>query len=384
MFMLKVGIDLSNIRSGGGVTHIKEILCSLNAEENNVKFVVVWGGDNTLNQLEDRPWLIKKRESWLNRSIIFRLIWQRFFLTKKVKNEKCDILFVPGGSYHGNFAPFVSMSQNLLPFEKAEINRYRYSKFYFKLLLLQFGQIRTFERSNGVIFLTNFARDRVFQYCRLKNTIVINHGINPKFFHPPKAQLEISSFNVSKPMRLLYVSFIGEYKHQWNVVEAVKLLKEKGYPVEITFIGEPTEKKAFKKFQDALDRLDPERRIVSFYPNIPYNDVHTFYLESDIFIFASSCETFGQILTEAMASGLPIVCSNMSAMPEILGDSGVYFNPLDPNDLENSLVSLIESRELRSNMANSAYKKSLSFNWELASKETFKYINQVYRDFNKI
>lgn len=381
--MIKVGIDLSNIRSGGGVTHIREILLSFQPEKNNIKSVIIWASGNTLNQIENRPWLIKIEESLLNRSLFFRIYWQRFHLTKKVKKANCDILFVPGGTYRGNFEPFVTMSQNLLPFEPEEINRYKFSLFYFKLFLLRFAQLETFKKANGVIFLTEYARKKVLEYNNIKNTIIIPHGINKKFFHKPKIQKEIIYYSKNNPIKLLYVSFIGEYKHQWNVVEAIKSLYDRGFPIKITFIGSPSEKKAYNKFKNSIRKADPKNVYINYFSNIPYNDIQSYYQESDIFIFASSCEAFGQILTEAMANGLPIVCSNLSAMPEILKDNGLYFNPLDPFDIENSIEQIIASKIKRTQKSEGAYLKSKKFSWNLTSELTFNYINNIYLENKK-
>ena len=69
--------------------------------------------------------------------------------------------------------------------------------------------------------------------------------------------------------------------------------------------------------------------------------------ESDIFIFASSSETFGISLLEAMALGLPIVCSNKSSLPEILDDGGLYFDPNNHIELYNQINKLIKNKKLR-------------------------------------
>ncbi|TGL99809.1 glycosyltransferase family 1 protein [Leptospira jelokensis] len=378
---MKVGIDLSNIRSGGGLTHIKEILKVLDPAKFNVDTIIVWGGKKTLDELDNQNWLIKIEESLLNKSILFRVFWQKYILTKRVTKENCHILFVPGGSYSGNFKPFVTMSQNLLPFEPAEINRYKFSIFYFKLHFLKFVQRNTFKKANGVIFLTEFARKRVLDFVEIQNSTIVHHGINPVFFKAPKKQKKFTKYDSNSVIRLLYVSFIGEYKHQWNVIEAVRNLREKGYSIELTFIGAPSEKKAFKKFQKAIQLFDSKQEFVNYYPNVSYSEIHSFYEKADLFVFASSCETFGQILTEAMASGLPILCSQLSAMPELLGRFGKYFDPINVNSLEVSLMEFIDSFEERTTFSEGAYEEAKKFNWRKASDMTFSFITHTYKEF---
>lgn len=371
-----LGIDASNIRGGGGVTHLVEILRVADPIQFNFHKVIIWGGSETLSKIEDHSWLEKVIEPLLNKSLLHRTYWQKFRLSKLAYSAGCNILFIPGGSYSGKFKPFVTMSQNLLPFEWKEICRYKISKETVRLILLRLIQSRTFLRADGTIFLTEFARKVVIeQYpINLNKTVIINHGINNKFFIKPTIQKEISNFSESNPLRILYTSFIGEYKHQWNVVRGISLLKQKGYPVELTLIGDIIEYNAFKKFQIALEESKISRLEVKHYQNISYSDIHTLYTQSHIFVFASSCETFGQILTEAMASGLPIACSKMSAMPEILEDAGIYFDPLNSIDIYNKLEKLILDHNLRNKLSNLAYENSKKFSWEKCSNSTFEFI----------
>ncbi|MCP5503336.1 MAG: glycosyltransferase family 4 protein [Leptospiraceae bacterium] len=374
-----LGIDASNIRGGGGVVHLVELLRAAEPQKYQFEKVFVWGGTSTLDKIEDRNWLEKVYEPLLNKSLLHRTYWQKFLLSKRAKQVNCDILFIPGGTYSGGFRPFVTMSQNLLPFEVEEIKRYGFSLFAIKMKMLRITQSKTFKSADGVIYLTEFARERVLtQLNKTKeNTVIVHHGINSKFYGKPKEQKEISEYSTSNPYKLLYVSFIGEYKHQWNVVKAVDILRRKNMPLELTLIGNPDEKKAFIKLKETISKVDPENRYIKYYSGISHQEIESFYKGSDLFVFASSCETFGQILTEAMASGLPIACSEMSAMPELLGEAGVFFNPLKPDSISDSIEKLIMNKNFRVECSSKAYNKAQKFSWEKCAEETFLFFNRI-------
>ncbi|RHX78253.1 glycosyltransferase family 4 protein [Leptospira yasudae] len=380
-----LGIDASNIRGGGGVTHLVELLGAAKPDRFGFDKVFVWAGTNTLNKIENKPWLEKVYEPLLNRSLLHRIYWTKFVLRKRLLESKTDLLFVPGGSYVGDFKPFVTMSQNLLPFEWGEIKRYGFSKRTLRLIMLYFTQSSTFKKADGVIFLTQFARNVVLKKVKidLKRTHIVNHGINPKFFAKPKLQKDIKSYSLKKPYRLLYVSFIGEYKHQWNVVEAVGRLRKKGFPVHLDLIGSPDEEGPLTKLKLSMEQQDPEGKFIRYHSFISYTDIQKKYEEADLFVFASSCETFGQIVTEAMASGLPIACSNLSAMPEILKDAGEYFDPLDPSSIEQTLISVIESKRGRSEFSKKAFRAAKEFSWKKAADETFAFLHFTIENFKK-
>jgi glycosyltransferase involved in cell wall biosynthesis len=379
-----LGIDASNIRGGGGVTHLIELLRAAEPLKYNFNQVIVWGGSETLLKIDEKVWLKKKFDPLLDKSLFHRIFWQKFKLAKLAKESCCDLLFIPGGTYSGNFRPFVTMSQNLLPFEWREIMRYGISKESLRLVLLRFSQSKTFLRAHGVVFLTNYARKIVLNqhHIDISKTIIINHGINPKFYYPPRPQRDFLSFTNDVPAKLLYVSFIGEYKHQWKVVEAITHLKNEGLFLELTLIGDPVEKTAMKKLKISLELAKKHGLKVILISNISYNEIQKLYSEADLFIFASSCETFGQILTEAMASSLPICCSSLSAMPELLGESGLYFNPEDSKDISSKIKKLIMNKELRIKYSKEVFKKSKLYSWEKCSSETFSYFSSVVKEMN--
>ena len=99
--------------------------------------------------------------------------------------------------------------------------------------------------------------------------------------------------------------------------------------------------------------------------------------ESDIFVFASSTETFGISLLEAMAIGMPIICSNKSSLPEILHDGGLYFNPKNDLELSNQIELLITNKKLRKKKSKQARKIALKFSWDKNTKQFCKILNRL-------
>jgi hypothetical protein len=160
---LIIGIDATNLRGGGGVTHILELLTAAEPTKHGVVKVVIWGGAKTLAKLPDRAWLEKVNPPALSRGFFARTLWQLCALSSAAREVQCDVLFVPGGSYAGSFKPIVAMSQNLLPFEWLELRRYGFTLKGLKLLVLRFIQSYSFKSSNGMIFLTEYAKRAVLK-----------------------------------------------------------------------------------------------------------------------------------------------------------------------------------------------------------------------------
>jgi glycosyltransferase involved in cell wall biosynthesis len=370
-----VGIDATNLRRGGGITHLVELLRALQPERLGIKRVVVWGGRSTLSVVEDRPWLEKRNPTVLDKGLLHRFLWQRFSLSKSAREVECDVLFVPGGNYLGNFHPFVTMSRNLLPFEYNELARYKWSLLTLKLILLRFIMSRTYRCADGVIFLTKYAQKVVFGVLGNINgrTQTIPHGLNPRFFLNPKPQLLISDFSEINPFRIIYVSIIDQYKHQEVVVEAVSLLRKEGIPLILELVG-PAYPPALKRLEKAMLCYDPNRLWVRYYGSLPFDKLHLQYAKANLGIFASSCENMPNILLETMASGLPIASSNRGPMPEILGPEGIYFNPESSTDIAITLRKLIMSPCLRNKVAKVSHGRAQQYSWELCAEETFRFL----------
>lgn len=373
-----LGIDASNLRVGGGVTHLVELLGAAQPQSHGFSQIIVWGGQSTLAQIEERPWLLKAPQEPLNGTLPYRVTWQHFRLAKLAKAAGCRILFAPGGSVGNGFHPVVTMSQNLLPFEWRELRRYGCSWLSLKGLILRVTQAGSFSRADGVIFLTRYAHNAVAKVVGIatEKTAIIPHGIAARFVRAPREQASIDQYSAERPFRVLYVSMIDVYKHQWHVVEAVARLRAAGMPVALELVG-PAYPPALRRLEKALARFDPDTRFVQYAGAVPYAVLHDRYAAADLCLFASSCENMPNILLEAMASGLPITCSNRGPMPEVLGDAGVYFDPEDPAGITRALRELISSPALRSTLAAAAYDRVRAYSWRRCAEETFSFLAAV-------
>jgi glycosyltransferase involved in cell wall biosynthesis len=377
-----LGIDASNIKRGGGLTHLRELLSAADPLKHGIEKVTVWTNRATAAQLPIKPWLHAPSVPALNRGLLHQLYWQRFILPRLAK-DSCDILFVPGGNNPGGFHPFVTMSQNILPFDKTESARYGLSWMRVRLFLLSKGQSRTFQSADGMIFLTHTAKTMVEQVTgSLHSARVIPHGISPIFRTPPRLQEPMDEFGHSRPFRWLYVSIINLYKHQWHLAEAVHRLLLENLPVELELIG-PSYAPAMTRLKKQLRRMALLDERVNYLGAVPHAALVEHYRRADGFVFASSCENLPIILLEAMAAGLPIACSKRGPMLEVLQDAGVYFDPESPEDIAKVMKGLMLDREKRAESAAKAFEYSKKYTWERCSRQTFSFLAEVSGKHNK-
>jgi len=372
-----IGIDASNIRAGGGITHLVELLRAAESEKHGIEKVIVWGNKNLIKLLPEKSWLQCMHEPLLDKNYFFRIYWQIFKLSKLAK-KYCDVLFIPGGTYLGKFKPYVTICQNMLPFDFRETCRYFPRLRFFKFLLLRYLQARTFKRANGLIVLSNYIKNPLNKFLKKSSAriAVIPHGINNIFYQNVKTQKNIDEYNEENPFRFSYISTVDYYKHQWHVIDAVARLRRSGFPVSLDVIG-AAYPPALKRLQKSLKKNDRNGDFIRYVGGVKYDQLPQYYNNADAFIFASSCETFGNILLEAMSSSLPIACSSKSVMPEILQDAGIYFDPEDSADISKSLCKLINDCKLRENIAQKAQKYAKAYSWQRCADETFEFLEET-------
>ena len=374
---MHLAIDASNIRQGGGVTHLSQLLSAASPTDSGIHHVTVWACAETAAQLPAHPWLTKLSPAWVEAAMFKRMLGQQLLLGREMACRGCEVLFSPGGTVPFYVEiPVVTMSQNMLPFEPEEAKYFgRWSWMRLKMWLLRQSQASSFKRADGLIFLTQYARNVVCRWLGQTQNLqaLIPHGIEPRFSADPNFQFSVDNYSFEQPFTLLYVSILMPYKHQIEVARAASLLRQKGCPVRLRFIGADWGRYG-QQFRKILRQLDPAEEFLTWLGGMPFSALHSEYHDADAFIFASSCENLPNILIEAMSAGLPIACSKSGPMPEVLGDAGVYFDPSKSQDIAEAMRELVISADLRGRLATKSKELSRAYSWQRCAKDTFEFI----------
>jgi glycosyltransferase involved in cell wall biosynthesis len=369
-----IGIDALNLNYGGGHNYLVEILQGFDYIKGNFR-IIVWGKKHTLSKIKDYDWIIKREVSGTRLDLIYRTFWQFFLLRGELKSFKCDVLFCPGSVNISSFSPSVSLNQNHLPFDFAEISRYGFSARLVKLIILFFVNSFSYKKSDGVIFLSEFSRKSISHRLNLSNTITIPHGLSPSFKGSRKTSCNLA-FADRNTIKLIYVSAIDVYKNHSKVIEGVFEARNRtGVNFHLEIIGPVVNKKAFRCLQKAIKRFDSSNDWIKLKGAVEHNEIGRFYDNAQIGIWASSCEAFGMIQVEMMSRELIVIASEMGPSHEILGEAAFYYNPYDPVELCTQLIEVLSLSDLekykRVQMGRSRMEL---YDWEKTAISTLDYL----------
>jgi glycosyltransferase involved in cell wall biosynthesis len=114
---------------------------------------------------------------------------------------------------------------------------------------------------------------------------------------------------------------------------------------------------------------------VIFTGYVPETDLPALYSGADLFVFPSLYEGFGLPPLEAMACGTPVVCSNSSSLPEVVGDAAVTFDPQDVAGLADQIDRVLSSSAIREELIQKGIARARQFTWDRAMRQTL----DVYR-----
>jgi len=376
--LISIAIDASRNRSGGARAHLIGILSNIDPEEYGIDKIHIWSFKTLLDQLPDYPWLIKHNPKSLERSLTEQILWQAFSLAADIKAAKCDILFSTDASTFCSFSPLVVLSQDMLSYEPGVMQSYGYGINRLRLEIILVLQNLAFKRAAGVIFLTKHSGKVIQKSCGpIANVAYIPHGVDDLFANSSLSLVKWPEA-IDETIKCIYISNADRYKHQWNVVKAVFILRGRGYKINLTLVGGGSGY-GQNLLNSTIARLDNSGSFVQQLEFIPHGLLPELISRANIFIFASSCENMPVTLVEGMSMGLPIACSDRGPMPEILVNGGVYFDPEDENSIAISLEKIISTPQLRLQMSTNAKTLANQYSWTRCAGETFKFITDVQK-----
>ncbi len=199
-----------------------------------------------------------------------------------------------------------------------------------------------------------------------------------------KSNLKKSNQNLRKKYSLnktdriiLFVGSDESKKNFFTLLKAFSELKEEN--LVLVKIGSKwafNKKNQRKKFEEFIKEKNLQEK-VKFFDFLPEQDLIDFYFESEVFVCPSFFEGFGLTLIEAMACGCPVISSNKTSLPEIAGNSALFFNPENQTELKEKLSEILKDKKLQKGLIRKGFQNIKRFNWNKSAKKLVQIYSEI-------
>jgi glycosyltransferase involved in cell wall biosynthesis len=243
---------------------------------------------------------------------------------------------------------------------------------------------RLLRRASRVLAVSNFTKNEIARYFEIaaEKIEVVHNAIDERFQrgHASDADRRFIAerYQVQHPF-LLYAGNIKPHKNVVRIIEAFSALKgelakeEKFQDLKLIIIGDELSQHPDLRRTVIRSGVQNDVRFLGF---VPIEVLRIFYDAAKIFVFPSLYEGFGLPPLEAMAHGTPVVTSNSSSLPEVVGNAAVLVNPENVFEIRNALQRVLLDQELRERLKQRGYEQAQRYSWELSARR----ILQVYEE----
>lgn len=307
--------------------------------------------------------LRSKREICYTREMLTYVISATLFTLSLTKRKEYDIthchFIIPTGII-GYLLKKVRGLPYIITSHGSDVQGYNPERFLLQHRIVKPVWKVIVKDAGRIIAVSSYFKGLILKNIVTDNISVIHNG-----------QSIMPQVSVKKEQKILLVSRILKRKGFQDFLDAVDGFDLKGWEVNIAGDG-PYLGELIKKSED----LGLQINFLGFKTGTELDEL---YQTSSVFVFPSTHESFGMVLTEAMAAGCAIITTNVSGCEEVIGDAGFLVSPECPEDIKEALVELIGDQQLRDRLGERARERVKRFSWEHIAQKYIKTYEEVIK-----
>jgi len=295
--------------------------------------------------------LINKLKS---KSLRFENVIDTFYFNKYVRRIDIDLYHEP------NFIPYETSIPTLITIH--DLSWIHYPNFFFKEELIKFNNyfLKSLSKAVNIITHSNFIKKEIYNNFSypLDKIFVVNEDIGEFFFlrRAVDCTSVLDKYNLNYKKYILCINTLDLRKNYKTLIRAYNSLDKKiqeEYPLVI--IGMKG-----RYFEATINLINNSSNVI-YLGHLPTDELSIILSGAAVFTYPSLYEGFGISPLEAMASGVPVICSNTSSLPEVIGDAGVLIDPLDVDLWSKEIKNIIFNKDIKENLINLGLKRIKSF-----------------------
>jgi len=311
---------------------------------------------------------------------LVNIFWHLLWLPLLLKSHRCDLVFLPAGNrrlawWYGvpSLATVHDLSQLHIPQKYDPLRMY-----YLKRVLP-----RMMRRLTRVIAVSDSTRRDLENYAKVPRgrIVIIPNGTDLSRFSPrdreaAKAQL-CARLGLPRDFLLYIARLEHPGKNHVRLLEAFSQLQGLTHrPYKLVLVGGRWN--GAEVIESKVKELGMEKQVI-FPGFVPDETLPLLYAAADLLVFPSLYEGFGIPLLEAMASGTPVCASNISSIPEVVGDAGLLFDPMEPTAIAEAMHRMLEDQALRNRLIARGLARAKNFTWDRSAAMVVEAMHRTVR-----
>jgi glycosyltransferase involved in cell wall biosynthesis len=378
---MRIGIDALSVIPGvvgGSETYIVELLRAMLESGGEHKYVLFHTSTNAERFAGlCSPSLERVCVTFPSVPRVARIAGQQLVLPRLLRAHRVDVCFYPGSTMTlASPCPGVLTVQSLHPFlcpESFSATRRRY---------LRAMTARSVRRAAAIITPSQDARRAVIELLAVspEKVFAVPEGVAANGIAPDADgdRAVLARLRLTPQQFVLCPSHFLPYKNLETLLDAFHILKSRySLPHKLVVAGGKVHRPYVRKIGRMVGTLGLGADFVA--PGmVPHHEIGALYRHAAVCVYPSRCETFGLPVLEAMACGVPVICSEGSALPEVAGKAAVFFPPLDFVRLSRAMHQMLSNPMVRALHVADGKRRAAEFGWRRAAEQTLEVIRRTH------
>ena len=304
-------------------------------------------------------------KNWKTKIINWSYLWTQIGLSLEMIFNPVDVLFIPA-----HIIPWVFPKKTVVTVHGLEYEFCPGAYSFWERLYMRFFIKRSCRKASRIIAVSeNTKKDLVDLYKIPTEKIeVVYEGYNKSL----KSKVKSLKSRLDGALNQKYFLFLGRLEERKNIlgiIKAFEIFKEKyKLPHKLVLAGKPGH--GYNSIKSKIKSLKSEagKDIIEL-GFVSEKEKWQLLQNADVFLFPSLYEGFGLPILEAQSVGTPVVTSNVSSIPEVVGESAVLVEPKDYQALAESMYKMVSDENLRNDVVEKGYENVKRFSWKKCSSQ---------------
>jgi glycosyltransferase involved in cell wall biosynthesis len=302
-----------------------------------------------------------------------KILWEQFVLPSLLKKEKVDIVLSAG-----NIAPKIFFCPSLVIIYDLIFFAHPEEFSLLERLVLRHLLHRTAMSADRIITVSESSKNEIIRWLKVpQDRMSVVYGGCDKNLRDVIDTMVLKDKVIVKGNYIFCAASLRMYKNLDGLIKAYSVLKKKySVPQKLVLTGHKG--RYYEELQRLVRVLGLENDVI-FTGFISDDELRLLYSSADVFVFPSFYEGFGLPVLEAMASGTPVVASNRTSIPEVVGDAGLLFNPDNTDEMAETIYSVLREETLKRSLISKGFERVKKFTWEKTAEGVLKVISSAVK-----